>query len=936
MNTFLAQYRLRLKHFWMLLLVVIIVIATIPSPQPAAAVTWSVPNFISETFIGSDPRLVKVTAMAWMPPSDTGFVLLALKQGRVRVYDQVNHTILSSSFISIVNEVNDISDRGLLGIAVDPDFPTRPYVYLLYTYDPQNLPCATVEEFDCPDGAGARVARLMRVEADPLAIPPYSKAKTDPATRKILLGTNSTLANIRAVDMNSIDHPPPNTTPPSCDVGGVPVQDCLPIDSRSHTIGTVMFGPDKKLYVSNGDGSEYGFADPKALRVQNIDSLSGKVLRIDPDTGEGLADNPFYNGNPDSNRSKVWMYGLRNPFRITIHPITGEVYAGDVGWNVWEEINVGKGKNFGWPCYEGIGRQPAYENDIRTAATCAALYAQPNGGAQAPLYTYEQVNNNGAAMAGAFYFGTNYPSAYNGALFVGDYALDRTEYMKFDNAGIPTVYPFAEDMSDRSAATSFAKSIVQMTAGPQGDLYYVVFDNKSSLAYNEIRRIRYTGGDAPPIAELQATPTNGASPLTVAFDGSASFDPEGGALTYLWDFGDGNTSTQAVVSHTYTNMINYTVRLTVSDPQNQTSTKTQVISVGNTPPSVTLSMPTDNTYFNVRDHINYSGTASDPQDGDLTGSIQWEGILHHDDHTHPMFEVQGASGSFATEDHADAMWIELCASITDSGGLVDRECVDLLPNKVNYTFTSIPPGMTVIYEGIAHSTPFTVQTNAGATQQVSTPQTQNGYNFVRWENNSTSSNRSLLIGSTDTTVTAYFQQQPNTVNYSFVTEPPGLSIVYEGVRRITPFSAAVQEGDTKQISLPDPQNGYSFLRWDDKSTNPSRILTIGATAKTITAYFTEQQTQQVTYTFTSEPAGKIIILGTTPRVTPFSVAVDVGSTQHISIAEVQNGWKFLRWEDGTTTLNRDFSVNTTPQTITAFFEELPPPEWKVFLTVISQ
>ena len=125
MNTFLAQYRLRLKHFWMLLLVVIIVIATIPSPQPAAAVTWSVPNFISETFIGSDPRLVKVTAMAWMPPSDTGFVLLALKQGRVRVYDQVNHTILSSSFISIVNEVNDISDRGLLGIAVDPDFPTR-------------------------------------------------------------------------------------------------------------------------------------------------------------------------------------------------------------------------------------------------------------------------------------------------------------------------------------------------------------------------------------------------------------------------------------------------------------------------------------------------------------------------------------------------------------------------------------------------------------------------------------------------------------------------------------------------------------------------------------------------------------------------------------------------------------------------------------------
>jgi len=92
---------------------------------------------------------------------------------------------------------------------------------------------------------------------------------------------------------------------------------------------------------------------PARCACRNLDSLSGKILRVDPITGKGLSDNPFYNGDADSNRSKVYDYGLRNPFRFAFQPGTGTLFIGDVGWNTWEEINRGRGQDFGWPYYEG-------------------------------------------------------------------------------------------------------------------------------------------------------------------------------------------------------------------------------------------------------------------------------------------------------------------------------------------------------------------------------------------------------------------------------------------------------------------------------------------------------------------------------------------------------------------------------------------------------
>src|SRR5689334_21385094 len=115
-----------------------------------------------------------------------------------------------------------------------------------------------------------------------------------------------------------------------------------------------MFGPDGYLYIDMGDGGSG--CDP-AGRAQNLDSLLGKILRIDVnDTLYKIPpDNPFV-GKPG--RDEIWDYGVRNPFRSSFDRWTGDLWIGDVGQNYWEEIDFEKaggkgGVNYGWRCYEG-------------------------------------------------------------------------------------------------------------------------------------------------------------------------------------------------------------------------------------------------------------------------------------------------------------------------------------------------------------------------------------------------------------------------------------------------------------------------------------------------------------------------------------------------------------------------------------------------------
>ncbi|MEZ6125334.1 MAG: PQQ-dependent sugar dehydrogenase [Planctomycetaceae bacterium] len=395
--------------------------------------------------------LVQPTSLDWSPDGKNLYV--AEQRGVVIVQRDGQQ----STFLDLTSEVNGTRDRGLLDIAVHPDFENNPYLYLLYTYDPPEVYNYPNDPLAGPDQNGNRAGRLVRVTAD--AATNYTTAVA--GSEVVLLGENSTWENFNAFANSTIDftEPPAGILP-----DGTNVQDFIASDSESHTVGAIKFAADGSLLVAIGDGASYNRVDPRAVRVQDIDNLSGKVLRIDPLTGDGLPDNPFFNGDADANRSKVYQYGFRNPFRIAVDPVSGNLYVGDVGWFTWEEVNSGPaGTNFGWPYYEGDSAQSLY------AALPEAVEFYASGQPVAsPLIAINHNTGINAIVLGDVYRGTTYPNSYVGDLFYNDLAQGVVRNVSFDaNGEIASVETFATD----------ADIVVMIQQGPDGNLYYVDLDD---------------------------------------------------------------------------------------------------------------------------------------------------------------------------------------------------------------------------------------------------------------------------------------------------------------------------------------------------------------------------------------------------------------------------------------------------------------------------
>jgi PKD repeat protein/glucose/arabinose dehydrogenase len=593
------------------------------------------PGFVNEILASN----FVVPTSATFDPS--GRLFVAEKRGKVWIND--NGVTLQPAFLDLQAEVHDAGDKGMLAVALDPDFASNGFVYVLYSVDP------IYGEPNEPQES-ATMGRLTRYTANGNV--------ADPGSRLVLIGQ-------------------------------IPLQ-ALPNCNITHAVGQLKFSQDGSLFVSCGDGAHPDFNDtgqdvttfdPQcaelfgaeqdigALRSQSLQSMAGKILRIDPATGLGLSDNPFYDGDPSSFTSRIWVLGLRNPFRYTIRPNTpppGTLYIGDVGLHQYEEIDVAfGGENYGWPCREGP--IPSYNG----VPFCQAF--DPDT-AQAPLLAWHHSNPGtlgftGSCVSGVvFYTGTDYPAQYHGKCFFMDMEGRWIRYAEVDSANqLLSVSSFADDLSQP----------IDLQTDPQtGNLVFI------SIFQGRVRQLRYTVGNSTPVAIASANPTAGHVPLNVQFSSDGTFDPNNDPTTYEWDFGDGSPhSTSPNPLHTYTEVNSFVARLIVRDATLADTAFVNITTL-NVPPSIDIVNPAHGSTFTPAVPIPLTANASDPEDGsNLTYS--WMVSLIHNEHIHPgWFSSSEPSPSFIPDAHggtSDRYAYLISLEVSDTDGASTRDSVLIVP-----------------------------------------------------------------------------------------------------------------------------------------------------------------------------------------------------------------------------------------------------------------
>jgi glucose/arabinose dehydrogenase len=630
-------------------------------------------------------ELGEAMSLAVMPNRS---VVHTARDGTVRVTDAAGTTKVAGKL-----NVYTHDEEGLQGVAVDPNFASNRFVYLYFS------PLLSTPAGDAPtDGT----------QAD------FDRFKGELHLSRFTLNADDTLNMASEKVVLAVQ----NDRGQCCHVGG-----------------DIDFDAAGNLYLTTGDDTNpfqsdsYTPIDERTTRNPQFDAqrtagnsndLRGKLLRIHPQP-DGTYTIPSGNMFPPGTaqtRPEIYAMGFRNPFRMSVDKATGIVYLGDYGPDAGT-TNPNRGPNgqvefdritgpgyFGWPYCTGTNTPDETYNHFQFPSGPSGAKYDCAGGPTNTSFRNTGIQklpvpkpswikyggDNGtppefgtgseSPMGGPVYrFDANlnspvkFPASLNGRFFAGEYGRKFIKAIEVTSSG---------GVGDIGAFPWTGTQVMDMAFGPDGALY--VLDYGTGSNNQALWRIEFIGNtNRNPIAVAGANKTSGQAPLAVTFSSAGSNDPEGGALTFSWNFGDGTSSTAANPAHTYTANGNYTATLTVRDPQGLTGSANVLITVGNTAPTVNLQSPVDGQLFSFGDTVPFQVSVTDPEDGTINcARVKVSYLLGHDSHSHAITSQNGCSGSIAVpvdgaHDPAANVYGVFDAEYTDNGGLTTHNIHKLQP-----------------------------------------------------------------------------------------------------------------------------------------------------------------------------------------------------------------------------------------------------------------
>ncbi len=522
--------------------------------------------------------------------------------GKLRIWKPDPKAIVEAGTV----ETTTANENGLLGFALDPQFPDNHWIYLYYS--PKDV-------------EGQRLSRFV-MSGDTL----------DLKSEKIVL------------------------------TFGEQRKECC------HHAGSVEFGPGGCIYISTGDnthphGDSGGYApiderpgmEPWDAQksAANPNDLRGKILRIRP-KADGTYEIPEGNLFPPGTagtRPEIYCMGCRNPWRMSVDQLTGNVYWGEVGPDAggdnergprgYDEINQAKkAGNFGWPYF--IGNNFAYADYDYVTKKAGAKFdpahprnVGPNNSGREDLppataafiyYPYgaspefPAVGQGGrTACAGPvfryrpeFEKTNGFPAHFDNCLLWWDWERRMMKWARLDkDSNLVAIEPFT--------AAVPAKRMLDAVFGPDGKLYCLDYgETWGANPDSKLMVVSFNHGNLPPVAVAGAKQSSGPLPLKVNLSSAGTTDPDGdsAALKYEWRDGDAVVSTAANPDIELKTPGDHVIELRVTDAAGATATASVAIIAGNSQPEVKLESPLDGEFFTPGQPVKWKATVRDAEEGD--------------------------------------------------------------------------------------------------------------------------------------------------------------------------------------------------------------------------------------------------------------------------------------------------------------------------------